>query len=120
MNHGSHIIQAPNNRVYSIFNLIINVNPFFTPILSIVKYFLTKVAWVKVANMDILSIVDYKVTNDDRIRLLHGYVSDWSLSIQPVNEEDAGEYICQINTEPQIITKINVEVLCKCLSRTKN
>jgi hypothetical protein len=63
--------------------------------------------------MDILAIGDYKVTNDDRIRLVHGYVSDWSLSIQPVNEEDAGEYICQINTEPQIISRINLEVLCK-------
>lgn len=70
-----------------------------------------KVAWIKVANMDILAIGDYKVTNDDRIKLLHGYISDWSLSIQPVNEEDAGEYICQVNTEPQIITKIYLEVL---------
>lgn len=70
-----------------------------------------KVAWIKVANMDILAIGDYKVTNDDRIRLLHGYVSDWSLSIQPVNEEDAGEYICQVNTEPQIITRIHLDVL---------
>jgi len=61
--------------------------------------------------MDILAIGEYKVTNDDRIRLLHGYVSDWSLSIQPVNEEDAGDYICQINTEPQIITRIHLEVL---------
>ena len=61
--------------------------------------------------MDILTIGDYRVTNDDRIKLLHGYVSDWSLSIQPVNEEDSGEYICQVNTEPQIITKVYVQVL---------
>ncbi len=61
--------------------------------------------------MDILAIGDYKVTNDDRIKLLHGYVSDWSLSIQPVNEEDSGEYICQVNTEPQIITKVYLQVL---------
>jgi hypothetical protein len=65
--------------------------------------------------MDILAIGDYKVTNDDRIKLLHGYVSDWSLSIQPINEEDAGEYICQVNTEPQIITRINLQVLCNYL-----
>ncbi len=71
-----------------------------------------KVAWIKVSNMDIIAIGDYKVTNDDRIKLLHGYVTDWSLSIQPVNEEDAGEYICQINTEPQMITRINLQVLC--------
>lgn len=70
-----------------------------------------KVAWIKVANMDILAIGDYRVTNDDRIKLLHGYLSDWSLSIQPVNEEDSGEYICQVNTEPQIITRIFLHVL---------
>lgn len=62
--------------------------------------------------MDILTIGDYKVTNDDRIKLVHGYVSDWSLSIQPVNEEDSGEYICQVNTEPQIITRVFLQVLC--------
>ena len=65
--------------------------------------------------MDILAIGDYKVTNDDRVRLLHGYVSDWSLSIHPVSDEDSGEYICQVNTEPQIITRVNLEVLCKLI-----
>jgi hypothetical protein len=68
--------------------------------------------------MDVITIGDYKVTNDDRIKLLHGYATEWSLLIQPVNEEDAGEYICQINTEPQIITRINLEVLRK--KRKKN
>jgi hypothetical protein len=77
-----------------------------------------KVAWIKVSNMDIIAIGDYKVTNDDRIKLLHGYVTDWSLSIQPVNEEDAGEYICQVNTEPQMITKINLQVFCKISYRS--
>ena len=70
--------------------------------------------------MDILTIGDYKVTNDDRILLLHGYVSDWSLSIQPVNEEDAGEYICQVNTEPQIITRVNLDVLGKDITWFKS
>jgi hypothetical protein len=63
--------------------------------------------------MDILAIGDYKVTNDDRIKLEHSYISDWSLTIQPVNEEDAGEYMCQVNTEPLIITRIFLHVLCK-------
>ncbi len=71
-----------------------------------------KVAWIKVANMDILSIGDYKVTNDERVKLPHGYASDWSLTIQSVNEDDAGDYICQINTEPQMVIKINLQVLC--------
>lgn len=60
--------------------------------------------------MDILTIGDYKVTNDDRIKLPQGYVSDWSLLINSINEDDAGEYICQVNTEPQIISKIYVNV----------
>lgn len=75
-------------------------------------FFLLKVAWIKVANTDVLAIGDYKVTNDDRIKIVHGYVTDWSLSIQPVSEEDSGEYICQINTEPQMVMKINLQVLC--------
>ena len=41
---------------------------------------------------------------------MHSYISDWSLSIQPVSEEDQGEYICQINTEPQSITRIVLQV----------
>lgn len=69
-----------------------------------------KVAWIKVSNMDILTIGDYKVTNDDRIKIPQGYVSDWSLSISSINEDDAGEYICQVNTEPQIISKIYLNV----------
>ena len=35
------------------------------------------------------------------------------LVIEQVNEEDIGEYICQVNTEPQIVKKINLQVLCK-------
>lgn len=66
--------------------------------------------WIKVSNSDILTIGDYKVTNDDRIKLLHSYVSDWSLSMQPVNEDDQGEYICQVNTEPQIVARIRLTV----------
>ena len=66
------------------------------------------------ANMDILAIGDYKVSNDERIRLMNkGYVSDWSLSIESVTSEDSGEYICQINTEPQIISRVVLRVLCR-------
>lgn len=60
------------------------------------------------------------MTNDDRLKLVHGYVTDWSLSIGPVNEEDSGEYICQINTEPQMVTKINLHVLCMLISNFTN
>lgn len=72
-----------------------------------------KVAWIKMDYTDVLTIGDNKVTNDDRIKIVHGYVTDWSLSIQPVSEEDSGEYICQINTEPQMTMKINLQVLRK-------
>ena len=54
---------------------------------------------------------DSIITNDDRFKLLHGYINDWSLSIQPVSEEDQGEYICQINTEPPIISRVILRVL---------
>lgn len=58
-------------------------------------------------------IGDYKITNDERIKIQHSYFSDWSLLIQQVNDEDSGEYICQVNTEPQMIKKIALKVLCK-------
>ena len=66
--------------------------------------------------MDILAIGDYKISSDERITLMHTYANDWSIGVQPVGEEDAGEYICQVNTEPQIISRIHLHVLRESLS----
>ena len=41
--------------------------------------------------MDILAIGDYKISSDERITLMHTYANDWSIGVQPVGEEDAGE-----------------------------
>lgn len=70
-----------------------------------------KVAWLKAEDNDILAMGDIITTNDARIKLLHGYASDWSLTIQPTSQDDHGEYICQVNTEPPIISRVNLQVL---------
>ena len=68
--------------------------------------------WIKVGTIgNIIAIGDYKISNDERIDIPHSYVNDWSLVIEQVTEEDIGQYICQVNTEPQIAKKIFLQVL---------
>ncbi len=55
------------------------------------------------------------MTNDERVALQHSYVNDWSLIIQQVTEDDSGEYLCQVNSEPIIVKSINLQILSKTM-----
>lgn len=48
----------------------------------------------------IQAIHDHVITHNPRVFVSHGDHSTWSLQIKGVQLEDAGLYMCQINTDP--------------------
>lgn len=49
-------------------------------------------------------------SNKDHYRLESDYVGSYNLIIDRVNEDDQGEYQCQINTEPRKTKRIFLTV----------
>jgi hypothetical protein len=49
-------------------------------------------------------------SNKDHYRLESDYVGSYNLIIDRVNEDDQGEYQCQINTEPRKTKRIFLNV----------
>lgn len=56
---------------------------------------------MKVDTKAIQSIGMSVITHNPRIRVNHEY-NKWNLHISDVQLEDAGMYMCQLNTEPMI------------------
>ncbi|XP_033210806.1 neurotrimin-like [Belonocnema kinseyi] len=59
-----------------------------------------RVGWVKADTKAIQAIHDHVITHNPRVYVSHGDHSMWSLQIKGVQLEDAGLYMCQINTDP--------------------
>ncbi|XP_015599058.1 lachesin isoform X2 [Cephus cinctus] len=59
-----------------------------------------RVGWVKADTKAIQAIHDHVITHNPRVSVSHGDHSTWSLHIRGVQLEDAGVYMCQINTDP--------------------
>ncbi|XP_063929274.1 lachesin-like isoform X2 [Zophobas morio] len=59
-----------------------------------------RVGWVKTDTKAIQAIHDHVITHNPRIGVSHTDHNTWNLHIKNVQEEDAGEYMCQINTDP--------------------
>ncbi|KAK2704653.1 lachesin-like isoform X1 [Artemia franciscana] len=59
-----------------------------------------KVGWVKADNKAIQAIHTHVVTHNPRVSVTHSGPHIWNLHISSVREEDAGTYMCQINTDP--------------------
>lgn len=67
-----------------------------------------------------------RIIDDDRIGIERPFTNDWNLLIHDVKYEDAGKYVCQINTKPVKtktvmlhvlgISDITFFVLCKIVS----
>lgn len=55
-------------------------------------------------------------SNKDHYRLESDYVGSYNLIIDRVNEDDQGEYQCQINTEPRKTKRIFLTVQGRSLS----
>lgn len=68
-----------------------------------IKYYLhvfTQVGWVKADTKAIQAIHDHVITHNPRVSVSHNDHSTWNLHIRNVQEEDRGQYMCQINTDP--------------------
>ena len=59
-----------------------------------------QVGWVKADTKAIQAIHDRVITHNPRVYVSHRDHSTWSLHINEVQLEDAGPYMCQINTDP--------------------
>ncbi|XP_068916714.1 lachesin-like [Tenebrio molitor] len=59
-----------------------------------------RVGWVKADTKAIQAIHDHVITHNPRVSVSHNDHSTWNLHIKNVQEEDRGQYMCQINTDP--------------------
>lgn len=59
-----------------------------------------RVGWVKADTKAIQAIHIHVITNNHRVEVSHNGQTVWNLHIKNVQEEDRGQYMCQINTDP--------------------
>ncbi|XP_047527216.1 protein amalgam-like isoform X2 [Vanessa atalanta] len=59
-----------------------------------------RVGWVKADTKAIQAIHVHVITNNHRVGVSHNGQTVWNLHIKNVREEDRGQYMCQINTDP--------------------
>ncbi|KAL5278269.1 hypothetical protein ACFFRR_003110 [Megaselia abdita] len=69
-----------------------------------------RVAWIKADAKAILAIHEHVITNNDRLSVTHNDFNTWTLVIRNVKMEDAGEYMCQVNTDPMKMQTAYLEV----------
>ena len=63
---------------------------------------LLQVGWVRSDSKAILSLADTVITHDPRISVSGDFMTTFNLHITNVQEEDRGQYMCQINTDPMM------------------
>jgi len=77
------------------------------------KYY--TVSWIRAADVTILSVGHTTFSSDQRISVVQVNrprlsASDWTLVIANVTKSDAGTYECQVNTDPKLNKKSQLEV----------
>ncbi|XP_058977736.1 cell adhesion molecule DSCAML1 [Musca domestica] len=70
-----------------------------------------RVAWIKADAKAILAIHEHVITNNDRLSVTHNDYNTWTLNIRNVKMEDAGKYMCQVNTDPMKMQTAVLEVV---------
>ncbi|XP_076030858.1 lachesin-like [Oratosquilla oratoria] len=58
------------------------------------------VAWIKADSKAILAIHNRVITHSKRMKVVHSDHNTWTLHIKNVQQNDSGQYMCQINTDP--------------------
>lgn len=73
-----------------------------TSLLDISGVSLFQVGWVKADTKAIQAIHDHVITHNPRVGVTHNDHTTWNLHIHHVQEDDKGQYMCQINTDPMM------------------
>ncbi len=94
----------------------------FPMTIYLIEFLFFKVLWQKIdrtnqgtneTNGEQLTLIAFDgivYSNKDHYRLESDYVGSYNLIIDRVNEDDQGEYQCQINTEPRKTKRIFLTV----------
>ncbi|XP_059147293.1 lachesin-like [Physella acuta] len=68
-----------------------------------------KVIWVN-PRKTVMSLGDRRLIDDSRVSVERPYMKIWNLLIRDVRHNDSGTYQCQVNTFPEQIKKVNLDV----------
>uniref|UniRef100_A0A6A7G5P3 Hemicentin-2 isoform X2 n=1 Tax=Hirondellea gigas TaxID=1518452 RepID=A0A6A7G5P3_9CRUS len=70
------------------------------------------VSWVRMRDADILTVDRYTFVGDERFEAQYSIPAEtWNLIINYVQERDAGDYECQVSTEPKMSQFFNLRVV---------
>ncbi|XP_076044503.1 uncharacterized protein LOC143027209 [Oratosquilla oratoria] len=70
------------------------------------------VSWVRMRDADILTVDRYTFVGDERFEAHYSTSHEtWNLVIKYVQERDAGQYECQVSTEPKMSQLFNLRVV---------
>lgn len=61
-----------------------------------------RVAWIRYDTKALLAIHDHVITNNQKIHVTHNDKDTWTMTIRQVNLQDAGFYMCQVNSKPML------------------
>jgi hypothetical protein len=67
--------------------------------------------WLRVKDGDVLSYDDMLITQDQRFKLIKKAANESNLLLQGVKLSDAGEYLCQINTDNVKSKSVNLIIM---------
>ncbi|XP_055382610.1 lachesin, partial [Condylostylus longicornis] len=70
-----------------------------------------EVAWIKADAKAILAIHEHVISSADRLTVTHNDYNTWTLLIRNVRMEDAGQYMCQVNTDPMKMQTAYLQVV---------
>jgi len=70
---------------------------------------MVSVSWLRAPQLTVLSSGSYMFSSSPRMSLLHDEGSpDYNLQIARVKSTDAGQYLCQLNTQPTQSARVNL------------
>lgn len=77
------------------------------------------VSWMRHEDLHILTVDKYKYSTDSRLSVTFNEADqEWILTIQAVNQEDAGLYECQVSTKPVLSFIVSMNVVDSLPSTT--
>ena len=68
----------------------------------VIQKIIFQVGWVKSDTKAIQTLHETVITFNNRIKVTGDFTTTFNLHITSVKEEDRGQYMCQLNTNPMI------------------